>query len=79
MSKPFSPKAQAIMDACGTPSRTPLQLASRGIAAATLRTAAEQVIPKAGTPWNSVLTPVLLANEIREELLSIADELENYQ
>ena len=41
----LSPAAQAVLDATGT-TGTPLELAARGIAAATLRAAADQTRPE---------------------------------
>jgi hypothetical protein len=44
--------------------------------AAALRAAADQAIPMTKTPWGSTLVPVLTAQESRERILAIADELE---
>jgi len=62
----FSPAAQAVMNACVD---TPIHInwATRFAAAAVLRAAADQVVPANGSRKN---------NEIRAELLAIADELE---
>jgi hypothetical protein len=43
--QPLSPAAQAVLDATGT-TGTPLELAARGVAAAALRAAADQVVPE---------------------------------
>jgi hypothetical protein len=69
----LSPDAQAVMDAyinapCGK---------SRGVwVAAALRAAADQVVPETTTPWNSTLTPMISAGEVRAKFLAIAAELE---
>lgn len=43
----LSPAAQAVLDACGTPTvDSPFRLVARGFAAAALRAAADQVVIK---------------------------------
>ncbi len=49
---------------------------SRQIAAAVLRAVADQVVPEVRTPWNSTLTPMISAGEVRARILAIAAELE---
>ena len=71
----LSPAAQAVLAATGT-TGTPLELAARGIAAAALRAAADQVVPETTTPWNSTLFLILSTPEVRAKLLAIATELE---
>jgi len=44
--------------------------------AAALRAAADQVVPGTTTPWNSTLTPMISAGEVRAKFLAIATELE---
>jgi hypothetical protein len=46
------------------------------IVAAALRALADQVVPETATPWNSTLTPIISAKDVRSEILAIADELE---
>jgi hypothetical protein len=74
----LSPAAQAVIDATGV-TGTSLELAARGIAAAALRAAADQVVPPAieaeFRDRNPSLT-LLKAVEIRTELLAIAAELD---
>jgi hypothetical protein len=66
MSK-LSSAAQAVLDACGCGAPdSQFQLVARGFAAATLRAVADQVVPANGSRKN---------NEIRAEILAIADEL----
>jgi hypothetical protein len=68
----LSPQAQAVYDAvreiCPAPADE--------IAAAALRAAADQVVPETTTPWNSTLTPMISAGEVRAKFLAIAAELE---
>lgn len=45
--------------------------------AAALRAAVDQAIPLTKTPWSSTLIPVLSAQESRDRILAIADELES--
>ena len=47
-----------------------------GALPAALRAAADQVVPETATPWNSTLTPLISAKDVRSEILAIADELE---
>jgi hypothetical protein len=46
--------------------------------AAALRAAADQVVPGTTTPWNSTLTPMISAGEVRAKFLAIAAELETF-
>jgi len=75
----LSPAAQAVLDATGT-TGTPLELAARGIAAATLNAAADQVVPKASTlsyPEDYELGVWVANDDARTGLLAIAAELDN--
>ena len=85
----LSPAAQAVLDATGT-TGTPLELAARGIAAAALRAAADQVVPEEPYPNPSVQQPggthMYYREQLarweerkltRSELLAIATELES--
>jgi len=78
MTEPFSPAAEAVLDAymnnCGWLDG-PLEKDYR-CAAAVLRAAADQVVPETTTPWNSTLTPMISAGEVRAKFLAIAAELE---
>ncbi len=49
---------------------------ANGVAAAALRALADQVVPETTTPWNSTLTPVISAKDVRAEIFAIAAELE---
>ena len=60
--KSLSLAAQAVKDA---PTR-----------AEALRALADQVVPETTTPWNSTLTPIISAKDVRSEILAIAAELE---
>lgn len=74
----LSPAAQAVLDATGT-TGTPLELAARGIAAAALRAAADQVVPLRRKPLyadSSEESAWSAQQDTREELLAIAAELE---
>jgi len=64
----LSPAAQAVLDAYR--GRWDYDLA------AALRAAVDQVVPEMPTPWNSTLTPKVSAENVRAQLLAIADELE---
>ena len=64
----LSPAAQAVLDAYR--GRWDYDLA------AALRAAVGQVVPEMPTPWNSTLTPKVSAENVRAQLLAIADELE---
>ena len=68
----LSPAAQAVYNAvleiCPAPADE--------IAAAALRAAADQMVPETTTPWNSTLTPMISAGEVRAKFLAIAAELE---
>jgi hypothetical protein len=75
----LSPAARAVLDAAnGANSYGPDDCLneSRWIAAAALRAAAEHVVPQMTTPWNSTLTPMISAGEVRAKFLAIAAELE---
>ena len=83
----LSPAAQAVLDACGTPTvDSPFRLVARGFAAAALRAAADQVVPWQPEPKEDSVGPTIdygyawalfsKANDIRQELIVIADELE---
>ena len=71
----LSLQAQAVRDAvreiCPAPADE--------IAAVALRAVADQVVPETTTPWNSTLTPVISAKDVRSEILAIAAELESGQ
>jgi hypothetical protein len=81
MTKPLSPAALAVMRAAAASYWDPeedYEVASpAAIAAAALRAAADQVVPETTTPWNSTLTPMISAGEVRAKFLAIAAELEN--
>ena len=78
----LSPKAQAVLDAFTEDNslhdRKHNYYNLEALAAA-LRAAVEQAIPLTKTPWGTTLIPVLTAQESRERLFAIADELENHQ
>ena len=80
MTEPLSPAAQAVLDAAnGANSYGPDDCLneSRWIAAAALRAAADQVVPETAPPL--IGTPFVrwdAMDEIRAQLLAIADELE---
>jgi hypothetical protein len=76
MTKPLSPAAQAVLDAATTPTGDFCLENVNEIAAAALRAAADQVVPETTTPWNSTLTPMISAGEVRAKFLAIAAELE---
>jgi hypothetical protein len=65
----LSPAAQAVLDATRT-TGTPLELAARGIAAAALRAAVDQVVPEVWFESDDI-------TEARNALLDIAAELES--
>jgi len=69
----LSPAAQAVITASNCAGSRIVQL---HIADA-LRAAADQVVPETATPWNSTLTPLISAKDVRSEILAIADELED--
>ena len=66
--KPLSPAAQKILDALGVQGVTALELVARGIAAAAIRTAADQLI---NVKWSVEMW------ELHHELHAIATELED--
>jgi len=67
MATPLSPAAAAVLDATWREMDYAPRCELQWAAAATLRAAADQVVPANGSRKN---------NEIRAELLAIADELE---
>jgi hypothetical protein len=69
----MSPAAQAVLDGFRA---VPSLMDAPSIAGA-LRAAADQVVPEVRTPWNSTLTPMISAGEVRACILAIAAELEN--
>jgi hypothetical protein len=74
MSEPLSPAAQAVLSAADS-AFDQAGTTRQGIAAA-LRAVADQVVPETTTPWNSTLTPMISAGEVRAKFLAIAAELE---
>ena len=68
----LSPAAQAVLDGF----RAVPNLMDRPSIAGALRAAADQVVPETTTPWNSTLTPMISAGEVRAKFLAIAAELE---
>jgi hypothetical protein len=74
--QPLFPAAQAVLDATGT-TGTPLELAARGVAAAALRAAADQVAPSDAMEPRNSLPMAIECQRIRKELLTIAAELDN--
>lgn len=78
----LSPTAQTVLTAvtqseyCLDPSDLPNEAARMAsIAAAALRAVADQVVPEETTPWNSTLTPMVSAVDVRAQFLAIAAEL----
>ena len=72
---PLSPAAQAVWDAFNEDE--PGVFVDYGdCLAAALRAAIDQAIPLTKTPWGTTLIPVLTAQESRDRLLAIANELE---
>ncbi|MFZ9501292.1 MAG: SDR family NAD(P)-dependent oxidoreductase, partial [Beijerinckiaceae bacterium] len=47
-------------------------VALSGTRAAALEALADQVVPEETTPWNSTLTPMVSAADVRAQLLAIA-------
>ena len=72
----LSPQAQRVLDAATAPTGDFCLENVNEIAAAALRAAADQVVPETTTPWNSTLTPMISAGEVRAKFLAIAAELE---
>ena len=72
----LSPAAQAVLDAYENSPQTGFCLGEQKAIAAALRALADQVVPETTTPWNSTLTPVISAKDVRSEILAIAAELE---
>ncbi len=70
----LSPQAQAVLDAADS-TLDQAGTTRQGIAAA-LCAAADQVVPELTTPWNSTVTPMISARDIRAKFLAIAAELE---
>jgi len=71
IASPLSPAARAILEAVmNAPDHMTCEIA------AALRAAAEHVVPKTTTPWNSTFTPIISAGEVRAKFLAIAAELE---
>jgi hypothetical protein len=73
----LSPAAHAVIDATGA-TGTSLELAARGIAAAALRAAADQVVPE--EPWHGGDQRLMYERDAhqssRRKLLDIAAELD---
>jgi hypothetical protein len=77
--EPLSPAAQAVLDAINKElDEAPWDVSFlAGVSAsAALQAAADQVVPETTTPWNSTLTPMISAGEVRAKFLAIAAELE---
>jgi hypothetical protein len=78
----LSPQSQAVKDAVIALYSDQQQIRDWGwrldapTVAAALRAAADQVVPETTTPWNSTLTPMISAGEVRAKFLAIAAELE---
>lgn len=77
--QPITPAAQAVLDATGT-TGTPLELAARGVAAAALRAAADQVkhefpLGPEYTEWDSGHDAGI--RRALNKFLAIAAELDN--
>ena len=68
--EPLSPAARKVLDALGVQGVTALELVARGIAAAAIRTAADQLI---NVKWSVEMW------ELHHELHAIATELEGQQ
>jgi hypothetical protein len=71
----LSPQAQAIWEAFNEDEAGVFVDYGDKLAAA-LRAAVDQVVPETTTPWNSTLTPMISAGEVRAKFRAIADELE---
>jgi hypothetical protein len=77
MTKPLSPAAQRVFwEFNRAASGKPDDWHYLPAIAAALRAAADQVVPETTTPWNSTLTPMISAGEVRAKFLAIAAELE---
>ncbi len=72
----LSPAAQAILEAYDN-SPWEYDTGEFTACAAVIRAAADQVVPEVRTPWNSTLTPMISAGEVRARILAIAAELED--
>jgi hypothetical protein len=68
----LSPAAKAVLQAITEISPAPAD----EIAATAVQAAVDQAIPLTKTPWGTTLIPVLTAQESRDHLLAIANELE---
>ena len=79
MTQPLSPAAQVVLDAFSVHPIRSDHITSdllHGALPAALRALADQVVPETTTPWNSTLTPVISAQDVRAEIRAIAAELE---
>ena len=73
----LSPAAQAVLNAYENfPQKWPFYQGEQKAIASALRALADQVVPETTTPWNSTLTPIISAKDVRSEILAIAAELE---
>jgi len=70
----LSPAAQAVLDAMYEVNMD-FDGENATLAAAALEAAADEVVPETVTPWNSTLTPLISAKDVRQKLLAIAAEL----
>jgi len=87
MTHPLTPAAQAVLDAAMKYEINP-ECYSREIAAAALRAAVDQVVPWKPEPTEESVGPTIdfgyawalfsKANDVREKLLAIAAELEQF-
>jgi len=72
----LSPAAQAVVDAYWATPNEPITTKGRlPRVAAVLQAVADQVVPEETTPWNSTLTPMVSAVDVRAQFLAIAAEL----
>lgn len=77
MTRPLSPAAQQVFwEFNRAASGKPDDWHYLPAIAAALQAAADQVMPEVRTPWNSTLTPMISAGEVRACILAIATELE---
>jgi hypothetical protein len=81
MTDPLSPSAQAVLDAfLGDAENTGLQMDDlRENVAAALRAAADQVVPEQGCPIYGLTERENERQQVRDQLLDIAAELEGHQ
>jgi hypothetical protein len=70
----LSPVAQAVWEAFNEQEAGVFVDYGEKLAAA-LEAAADQVVPEETTPWNSTLTPMVSAVDVRAQFLAIAAEL----